>query len=249
MREWMEMLERAKTLLDAGALTPEEFEAEKSRILPRRPPHEEDEVNGLEPGYRSHSLPKRLGVIVVACSVIGSIGFFYTLNSNHTPPHDQTKVENSKSASTNSIYVGGVGKINPSGDPAREVTKMDIAAIPAQPHHGTETDSKDFQCIGPYSNVTFSEESGDGSGIFLRVVKNNDISLIVWEGSVSTGKLEVINNSYNSLSGIVKFSQNPDDIMPITLICRGDHIEALRKNSNNTTLKRINERQASELEI
>lgn len=34
MQDWMSKLERAKALLDAGALTPEEFETEKARLLP-----------------------------------------------------------------------------------------------------------------------------------------------------------------------------------------------------------------------
>lgn len=34
MQDWMSKLERAKALLDAGALTPEEFDAEKARLLP-----------------------------------------------------------------------------------------------------------------------------------------------------------------------------------------------------------------------
>lgn len=34
MQDWIDKLERAKALLDAGALTPEEYEAEKARLLP-----------------------------------------------------------------------------------------------------------------------------------------------------------------------------------------------------------------------
>jgi hypothetical protein len=35
MRDWISKLERAKALLDSGALTPEEFNAEKARLLPQ----------------------------------------------------------------------------------------------------------------------------------------------------------------------------------------------------------------------
>lgn len=47
MTDWIGKLEQAKRLLDAGALTPEEFEAEKLRLLPRNAPEQADSKTTL----------------------------------------------------------------------------------------------------------------------------------------------------------------------------------------------------------
>lgn len=78
--DWIDKLERAKRLLDAGALTPEEFEAEKAKLLPQVDVVDEDSepLPLLRKTRRAvDQTPKliALGVVGVAC--VGLAAWYY----------------------------------------------------------------------------------------------------------------------------------------------------------------------------
>lgn len=73
MTEWMSKLERAKRLLDAGALTPEEYEIEKARLLPRPEAGTSSEPEGATLWERGGH---RLIAIALVAMLLGAFVFF-----------------------------------------------------------------------------------------------------------------------------------------------------------------------------
>jgi len=68
MTDWINKLEQAKRLLDAGALTPEEFEAEKLKILPRTAPIQVDPE--MSPWKRAAEHRNPLSPMIIALGVV-----------------------------------------------------------------------------------------------------------------------------------------------------------------------------------
>lgn len=97
MNEWMSKLERAKALFDAGALTQEEFEAEKFRLLPRggqpageqeaHAKHDDADLSEKAFGYRvaGPSRGVRVGIAAVVIVAAGSAIYFLTETSTSRP--------------------------------------------------------------------------------------------------------------------------------------------------------------------
>lgn len=56
-------------------------------------------------------------------------------------------------------------------------------------------------CVGTFSDVSFSNASGDGSGLEVRISPTNAASVTVYEGSVETTKAKNIQISGN----LIKF--------------------------------------------
>ena len=74
MTDWISRLEQAKRLLDAGALTPEEFEAEKLRLLPRAASEQTDpETTSARRTARRRNTPSPMIVAlgVVSLALVG----------------------------------------------------------------------------------------------------------------------------------------------------------------------------------
>lgn len=81
MPDWMGKLERAKGLLDSGALTPEEFEREKARLL-----HDETELEaGTEEGEESGFGWSKMALIL-ACVMVVLFVAHWLWNYAHTTP-------------------------------------------------------------------------------------------------------------------------------------------------------------------
>ncbi|MBM3335638.1 SHOCT domain-containing protein, partial [Candidatus Sumerlaeota bacterium] len=85
MTNWIDKLEQAKRLMDAGALTPEEFETEKAKLLPRPPQglanSDQIESNSSEEALRTRrrrrqrnrKLAGRLAVVGLVSTIIFGI--------------------------------------------------------------------------------------------------------------------------------------------------------------------------------
>lgn len=65
MTDWIGKLEQAKRLLDAGALTPGEFEAEKLRLLPRTASEQTDSKPPLSREAARHKKTRHLTIIAL----------------------------------------------------------------------------------------------------------------------------------------------------------------------------------------
>lgn len=112
MEDWIGKLERAKALLDAGALTPEEFEAEKARLLPRtlspadegaesdfdefRDDHQGSIAGSIRAFVIKHPIPLALGLVLC----IGGV----TFTSHRLQENAKQKAEQERLASQAAEY-------------------------------------------------------------------------------------------------------------------------------------------------
>lgn len=231
MHDWMSKLERAKALLDAGALTPEEFEAEKVRLLPSSSPTFVDQSKHLvavpeedEPGARS---PWVKAAIVAALAIVSAI-IAYLLLVDRSPKPVAEKAA-----------------------PLPIATPQAATPTPVAPPTPLPTSTEaEFGCIGAYSNVSFSEESGDGSGLFVRIGRSGPITWKYYEGGISRGNVTVSKRSADRISATVRYVDYPNEApSAVVLKCKAGKLSASSANIGNLSLRRLTAKQAGELDL
>lgn len=80
MTDWISKLEQAKRLLESGALTPEEFEAEKAKLLPQAPAPANDQTKPLPKRRSERKRPLSSTTIAlgaVALIIASGAAFFH----------------------------------------------------------------------------------------------------------------------------------------------------------------------------
>lgn len=232
MQDWISKLERAKALLDADVLTQEEFEAEKARLLPRSSSafggkseyltadREED-----KPGVR----PRWIGAVILVglATVIASVAYLLLADRS-------SRLTDKK----------------PSPPPTatlQPATPKPIAPPTSRPT--SPPTEGEFGCIGAYSNVSFSEESGDGSGLFVRIGKSGPITWKYYEGGVVTGNVKVDKRSSDGISATVRYVDSPDGLpSAIAFKCSAGKLLVSSANIGNLSLRRLTAQQAAELD-
>lgn len=227
MQDWMSKLERAKALLDAGALTPEEFEAEKARLLPSSSStvvdHNEHLIVGPEEDEPS-ARPRWIKAAIAAALAITIATIAYLLLADRSPKP-------------------AVKKAAPLPQTA---TPTPVASPTPRP---TPTEAE-FGCIGAYSNVSFSEESGDGSGLFVRIRKSGSITWKYYEGGISRGNVKVNKRSADRISATVRYVDDPNEPpSAVVLKCNAGTLSASSANIGNFSLRRLTAKQAAELDL
>lgn len=233
MQDWMSKLERAKALLDAGALTPEEFEAEKVRLLPSSSTTFVDQSEHLvtkpeedEPGARPHWV--KVAIVAGLAIVIATIAYLLLI--------DRAPRQAVEEAAT-----------RPTAAP--HAATPTLAAPPTPTPTPTPTKAE-FGCIGAYSNVSFSEESGDGSGLFVRIGRSGPITWKYYEGGISRGEVKVNKRSADHISATVRYVDYPNE-PPSTVVlkCKAGKLSASSSNIGNLSLRRLTAKQAAELDL
>lgn len=245
MDDWMSKLERAKALLEAGALTPEEFEAEKARLLPKTSQSQSQSIGqlhlGVDPSdqsevddenetysssYNSQARTKIVIAAIIALS-IAAIGYFL-IGSPSPQPSPNESLEASQATAP------AAAKASP------EI----IEKVP------TPKDDR-FACRGTFSAVSFSEESGDGSGLYVRIDDAGDIKKwLYYEGGVLHGEVSVESKTREQITASVHYPEYPDEKPSrVVLRCESDKIIVKTDHiDERDRLKRIGAKEATELE-
>ena len=244
MLDWIAKLERAKRLLDSGALTPQEFDAEKAKLLPRATSEQ-----GVPRFARTNAtlgkplLPTFIGVGVVTVLIVGGalMSRFWERQPSIIDPQEVAAVANSPQSPTPTQHIAvPTSAPPPAADEQTSATtdlvNPDAAAAEAE-----------FGCVGAYSNVTFSKESGDGSGLFIRIRPKASVTFSAWEGGVSVADAVVSSSSSERMLLNVRFANDPNG-SAVTLICREDRLNIASGPWSPASLQRLSERQAAELE-
>lgn len=234
MSDWMSKLERAKALLEAGALTPEEFEAEKARLLPSSSPAHADQGDELIDAYgenegTSHGGWVRAAIAIAFIAMSASIAFFAMMTPNATP------------ASEAALSASSATSMRPQGAVQTPESLPAPAATPSK---------AEFACIGAFSNVSFSQESGDGSGLFIRIARTGQITWKYYEGSISRGEVKVIKLSTDRISAAVRYADYPNQpSSSVVLICKAGKLSVQSAHTGNLSLQRLTSKQAEELDL
>lgn len=106
-----------------------------------------------------------------------------------------------------------------------------------------------FACRGPYSNVDFSDESGDGSGTFVRIDDNGNVRMVFWEGGQSVAKVTTTSRSAETLNLRIGFPDEPMQVATGTLSCRGGAVDFVSGElGHDERLPRISEAAAKKLQ-
>lgn len=232
MQDWISKLERAKALLDAGVLTQEEFEAEKARLLPRsssafvgKNEHLATDREADKPGVRPRWISA--AILVGLATVIASVAYLLLADRS-------SRLTDKK----------------PSPPPT--ATLQAATPTPIAPPTSRPTlppTEAEFGCIGAYSNVSFSEESGDGSGLFVRIGKSGPITWKYYEGGILGGNVKVDKRSSEGISATVRYVDFPDEPpSAIVLKCSAGKLLASSANIGNLSLRRLTAQQAAELD-
>lgn len=233
MHDWMSKLERAKALLDAGALTPEEFEAEKARLLPSSSSTVVDQDEHLAVGSQEDEPSARtrwIKATIAAVLVIAIATLAYLLLADRSPKPTAKKAARLPTATPQSA--------------------MPAPVAPPTPKPKPKSTEAEFGCIGAYSNVSFSEESGDGSGLFVRIGKSGSITWKYYEGGISRGNVTVNKRSADRISATVHYVGDSNDAPSnVVLKCNAGKLSASNANIGNLTLRRLTPKQAAELDL
>ncbi|MBG6118539.1 MULTISPECIES: hypothetical protein [unclassified Sphingobium] len=108
----------------------------------------------------------------------------------------------------------------------------------------------EFGCIGAYSSVSFSEESGDGSGLFVRIGKSGQITWKYYEGGISRGDVKINKRSADNISATVSYVDYPNaPASSVVLECRGKQLYVSSADIGNLSLRRLTAKQAAELDL
>jgi len=229
MPDWMSKLERAKALLDAGALTPEEFEAEKAKLLPTS---STSYAEPIEPSIDhhhgnetvSHSGWIKFVVAAVIAIIAAAIG--YLIFADRSQPSAETSVP------------------SPIGTPAPTASSTPTPTSTPPPT------AAEFGCVGAYSNVSFSEESGDGSGLFLRISKAGSITWKYYEGGISRGIVKVSKRTADRITASVRYADYPSQPpSSVVLTCKDGRLSASSNHIGDLPLRRLTAKQADELDL
>lgn len=105
-----------------------------------------------------------------------------------------------------------------------------------------------FGCRGAYSNVEFSSESGDGSGVFLRIRSDRDVTFHSWEGGVFKARTKVLSDTHDRLNLELSFEEFANDSSELTLVCQDGILSMNGQNWGNSVLRRLSAQEASEME-
>lgn len=232
MQDWISKLERAKALLDAGVLTQEEFEAEKARLLPKSPSAFVGKSERL-PTDREEDRPGERPRWISAAILVGPatlIALLAYLLLAVNPPNLTSKKPSSPPTSTLEAA-------------------MSAPVAPSTSRPTSLPTEAEFGCIGAYSNVSFSEESGDGSGLFVRIGKSGPITWKYYEGGILTGNVKVDRRSSEGISATVRYVDFPDEPpSAVVLKCSAGKLLASSANIGNLSLRRVTAQQAAELD-
>lgn len=225
MADWISKLERAKALLDAGALTSEEFEKEKSRLLYTSSDRKMENSNTDEIYEEPNSHARWVKAFVACVIAIAVATSVYFLLPDHAP--EMSIQENAP-------------------------TPIDIpqAPIPSPIAPAAEEPAaQDFSCIGAFSNVSFSEESGDGSGLFIRIGKSGPITWQYYEGSVASGIVDVNERSTNRILATLRYVDDPEGATSnVVLNCSAGNLTLTSDNLGKLALQKLTAKQAAELD-
>ena len=234
MQDWMIKLERAKKLLDAGALTPEEFEAEKARLMPKASmtyvEHSQHQVaepleDQAAPAFGWSKLAGSIALLIAAASIV------FLLLSGQSPAPSPVVPQND------------LPQPSPAAPPSTPTPVAPPTFVPAPA-------AAEFGCIGAYSNVSFSEESGDGSGLFVSIAESGHITWKYYEGSISLGNVTVKKRSADSISATVRYVDYPSEpSSSVVLKCKNGRLSAVSANIGNLSLRKLTATEAAELDI
>jgi hypothetical protein len=108
----------------------------------------------------------------------------------------------------------------------------------------------EFECLGAYSNVSFSEESGDGSGLFIRIVNSRQISWKYYEGGVSRGEVKVNEVSPGRITASVRYPDYPSQPpSSFVLTCSDGNVSVSGENIGDLSLRKLTSTEASDLDL
>ena len=213
-----------------------DMEAGRSPSPAREPvaydPREVEADSGVEggddPGSRSSGWLK-IGVCIVLVIAAATIGYFLFRDRSPAPsPALPQNVAPQPTATPPTATPTPVALSTPVPTPAEA----------------------EFGCIGAYSNVSFSEESGDGSGLFVRIGKSGQITWKYYEGGISRGNVKVNKRSADSISATVSYVDYPSEPpSSVVLKCRGKQLSASSAHIGNLSLRRLTAKQAAELDL
>ena len=107
---------------------------------------------------------------------------------------------------------------------------------------------ENFICRGSYSNVEFSEESGDGSGIFFQIDDVGRPKFHSWEGEVFRAKLRVEVDMADLLILSATFDEIEGDESLLRFRCRQASVEFESRDWGKESLRKLNKSEAEELD-
>jgi Short C-terminal domain len=211
MADWISKLERAKALLDAGALTPEEYEEEKSRLLYTSSDRLVESSN-TDKRYDEPNSHARWGYAFVACVIAIAVATsVYYLQPDHSPEM--------------SVQETAPTPINIPPAPIPSPIAPAAKRPPAQ------------------------EESGDGSGLFIRIGESGAITWKYYEGSVASGTVDVKERSANRISATLRYGDDPEGtISNIVLNCSAGKLSVTSDNLGKLALQKLTAKEAAELD-
>lgn len=95
-----------------------------------------------------------------------------------------------------------------------------------------------WQCDGWYNAVSFSEESGDGSGPEVRFSGGRLVSFNYWEGGQTVGNVKNQEISPKRITARITFDDYDESASVVILDCQGGTLELTSGNFGSQTLKR-----------
>lgn len=246
MQDWMSKLERAKALLDVGAITQDEFAAEKARLLPRayptnRPGQDSNPVEEYH-GHPKQSQgeldvsetirrfsPLNAAIAVTLAFTIAIIGYLVFNDETSQPLVTPTQEQAMPTP------------------PATSHTGVERAA--SKPAAKANPSTQQFSCVGAYSEVSFSEDSGDGSGLFVRISKSGQVKWLYYEGGVSRGEVAIERLTKDSIDATVRYPDYPEQPpSPVGFRCNSGKLSVKDDSGGWRSLRQLNEMQAAELD-
>jgi hypothetical protein len=105
-----------------------------------------------------------------------------------------------------------------------------------------------FACTGAYSNVEFSTDDEDGSGVYVRIAPGNRVVFTAWEGGPVSGRTTVLESSAKWLRMKITFSQSHGDASIATLTCENAGVRLKSTNWGDVALHRVSSKEAADLE-
>jgi hypothetical protein len=111
-----------------------------------------------------------------------------------------------------------------------------------------ENSATAFGCQGAYSNVDFSSEDGDGSGVFAKVGEGGGVALTFWEGGPSVAHVVTTSSSADRLNLRITFDDDPGQTSTGSLSCRGNELVFQSRDlGHDEALRPITSAQEAEL--
>ena len=96
-----------------------------------------------------------------------------------------------------------------------------------------------WKCNGWYTDVEFSEESGDGSGLEILIEKGKLVKLNSWEGAVFEGSPTNLSNDEKQIKANIDFAESPEqESAPISFACANGDLRVTSTSWDSDLLRK-----------